>query len=408
MKNREKNNINYLVASRSISLVGDVLFDFANHTFLANLAPNSLSLVAMYQAIERVVAVIFNMLGGVVADLSHRKRIIIITNLINGLFCIAFSFFKNENVLMYLVLVGNGILSFMFAFSSPSYKALTKEIVGERSIQRLNSYLETASTAIRLVLPIFSLLLYNLLKLQGVLLLNGISFIISSILILCIEPLNFECTTANFSFKSIFFDMASGFRYIFDNKQILFLIILSSLVNFFLAGYNLLLPYSHHMFINLSDGLYGLFLTAEAIGGLFGAILSSRFKKDASIFSLVVQLGVSSIFLIVTPFLYLIYKNKFLIMLGPGFFNLFLTIFNIQFFSLIQKQVNNQYLGRVFGIIFTVAVLFMPIGTGVFSFFLDVSNLFNFPIIGASILILSLVFGCFMKYNDQYNNYLSK
>ncbi|MFH0357058.1 MFS transporter [Streptococcus sp. P25B114] len=401
MKNREKNNINYLVASRSISLVGDVLFDFANNTFLANIAPNSLSLVAMYQAIERVIAVIFNMFGGVFADLSHRKKIIISTNLINGLFCIALSFVGSENILMYLVLVGNGILSLMFAFSSPSYKALTKEIVSEQSISKLNSYLETASTSIRLVLPIFSLLLYNLLKLQGVLLLNGITFIISSILIFCIEPLNFERAAVSFSVKSIFCDMASGFRYIFDNKQILFLIILSSLVNFFLAGYNLLLPYTHRMFINLSDGLYGLFLTAEAIGGLLGAILSSRLKKDASIFSLVVKLGVSSIFLIATPFLYLIYKNQFFIMLGPGLFNLFLTVFNIQFFSLIQKQVSNQYLGRVFGVIFTVAVLFMPIGTGIFSSLLDVDNLFNFLIIGMSILILSLVFGISIKYSER-------
>ncbi|MGX7350288.1 MFS transporter [Dolosicoccus paucivorans] len=394
---KERKNINYLVASRSISLVGDILFDFANNTFLANISPNSLHLVAMYQAIERVIAVIFNMLGGVFADLSHKKKIIILTNLINGLFCIALSFIKSENLLMYLVLVGNGVLSFMFAFSSPSYKALTKEIVREQSISKLNSYLETASTSIRLALPIVSLLLYNLLKLQGVLLLNGITFIISSILILCIEPLYFERVSVSFTIKSIFYDMASGFQYIFDNKQILFLIVLSSLVNFFLAGYNLLLPYSHHMFIHLSNGLYGLFLTAEAIGGLLGAVLSNRFNKEISTFSLVTKLGLSSIFLIATPFLYLIYKNQFFIMLGPGLFNLFLTIFNIQFFSLIQKQVNNQYLGRVFGVIFTVAVLFMPIGTGVFSTYLNVSNLFNFSIIGLAIFLLSLVFGAILK-----------
>lgn len=53
MNNRKK-NIQYLVYSKVIYRIGDVMFDFANNTFLAGLNPASLSLVAVYQSLESV------------------------------------------------------------------------------------------------------------------------------------------------------------------------------------------------------------------------------------------------------------------------------------------------------------------------------------------------------------------
>lgn len=61
-------------------------------------------------------------------------------------------------------------------------------------------------------------------------------------------------------------------------------------------------------------------------------------------------------------------------------------------FSYIQKNVDNVFLGRVFGIIFTVAILFMPIGTMTFTFLLSPKNIFNFVIVGLSIGGISLLF----------------
>ena len=53
---------------------------------------------------------------------------------------------------------------------------------------------------------------------------------------------------------------------------------------------------------------------------------------------------------------------------------------------------DNVFLGRVFGIIFTVAILFMPIGTMTFTFLLSPKNIFNFVIVGLSIGGISLLF----------------
>lgn len=82
MIREEHHNILSIVASRMISRIGDIMFDFANNTFLAGLNPTSLSVVAIYQSLESMIGVLFNLFGGVIADSFKRKKIIITTNIL--------------------------------------------------------------------------------------------------------------------------------------------------------------------------------------------------------------------------------------------------------------------------------------------------------------------------------------
>ncbi|MGS3835694.1 MFS transporter [Staphylococcus pseudintermedius] len=400
MKNKVK-NVSYLITSKGISKIGDILFDFANNTFLASLNPTSLSMVAIYQSLESVIGVLFNLYGGVIADNFKRKKIIIGTNVLSGIACMVLSFITQEQWLVYAIVITNVFLALMSAFSAPSYKAYTKEIVKKDYIMKLNSYLETTSTLIKVTVPIVAIFLYNILGIHGVLLLDGFSFLIAALLIFLIVPINEEVSSKEkMTISGIFNDLKIGFRYVYNHKPILMIITLSAFVNFFLAAYNLLLPYSNQMFLEISSGLYGTFLTAEAIGGFVGAILSGFVNKSLSIKCLMLFLACSGLMLMLTTPIYYIFPNIIILAISPALFSLFLSIFNIQFFSIVQKDVDNEFIGRVFGIIFTAAFLFMPIGTGFFSVVLNPNNPFNLFIIGVSITILSLVFGeLFKRYN---------
>ncbi|OAC79785.1 macrolide ABC transporter permease, partial [Streptococcus pyogenes] len=400
MNNRKK-NIQYLVYSKVIYRIGDVMFDFANNTFLAGLNPASLSLVAVYQSLESVIGVLFNLFGGVIADSFKRKKVIITTNILCGTACLVLSFLTKEQWLVYAIVLTNVILAFMSAFSSPSYKAFTKEIVKKDGISQLNSLLETTSTVIKVTVPMVAIFLYKLLGIHGVLLLDGLSFLIAALLISFILPVNDEVVIKEkVTIREIFNDLKIGFKYVYSHKSIFIITVLSALVNFFLAAYNLLLPYSNQMFGEISTGLYGTFLTAEAIGGFIGAILSGFVNKELSSMRLILFLSLSGLMLMLAPPFYIMFHNAIILALSPALFSLFLSIFNIQFFSLVQKDVDNDFLGRVFGIIFTITILFMPIGTGFFSVALNPNNSFNLFIIGSCITILSLVFRIlFKKYN---------
>ncbi|WP_244898601.1 MFS transporter [Staphylococcus lutrae] len=392
-----------MISSKGISRIGDIMFDFANNTFLAGINPTSLSLVAIYQSLENIIGVLFNLFGGVMADRFRRKKIIIWTDILCGVACVMLSFITQEQWLIYAIVLTNVFLALMSAFSGPSYKAFTKEIVRKDRIARLNSLLETTSTIIKVTIPMIAVFLYHMIGVHGVLLLDGLSFLISALLVFFIIPVNKEVATKEkTSISDIFKDLKIGFVYVYHHKSIFIIIVLSALVNFFLAAYNLLLPYSSQMFGHLSDRLYGTFLTAEAIGGFAGAILSGVVNKQLSMMRLMMFLALSGLMLtLITP-VYFTFHNAVILAFSPALFSLFLSIFNIQFFSVIQRDVESALLGRVFGIIFTVAVLFMPIGTGTFAAILNPSNHLNFLIIGLAIMLLSLVFSVLFKKNDVH------
>lgn len=231
----EKRNIVSLVGSKGISRIGDIMFDFANNTFLAGINPHSMSLVGIYQALENIIGTLFNLFGGVIADNFGRKNILVFTNVFCGIICILLSFISIDVWLIYAVVVTNVILAFLSAFSSPSYKAFTKEIVEKQNISKLNSYLETTSTIIKVSVPMIAVFLYGQLGVRGVLILDGISFLAAAFLIYLIKPIGDKVLGNNKkSLSSIFYDLAAGFRYLIDHRKILIIIILSALVNFFL------------------------------------------------------------------------------------------------------------------------------------------------------------------------------
>ncbi|MDR9571497.1 MFS transporter [Streptococcus pneumoniae] len=402
MENKKTKNISYLVMSKGVSKIGDIMFDFANNTFLAGLNPTSLSLVAIYQSLEKVIGILFNLFGGVIADSFKRKKIIIGTNFLSGIACIVLSLISKEQWLVYAIVITNVILAFMSAFSGPSYKAFTKEVVKEDSISKLNSLLETTSTVIKVTIPMVAIFLYNILGVRGVLLLDGLSFLMAALLILFVTPVNEEVDTKEeMTISGVFNDLKVGFKYVYSHKPIFIIIILSALVNFVLAAYNLLLPYSSQMFEGISDRLYGSFLTAQAIGGFLGSILSSFVNRSLSSRRLLLLSACSGLMLMLTAPLYFIFHNLIILIFSPALFSLFLSIFNIQFFSIVQRDVDNEFLGRVFGIIFSVAILFMPLGTVFFSVVLNPNNTFNIFIIGVSITVLSLIFSTLLKRYDR-------
>lgn len=402
MENKKTKNISYLVMSKGVSKIGDIMFDFANNTFLAGLNPTSLSLVAIYQSLEKVIGVLFNLFGGVIADSFNRKKIIIGTNFLSGIACIVLSLISKEQWLVYAIVITNVILAFMSAFSGPSYKAFTKEVVKEDSISNLNSLLETTSTVIKVTIPMVAIFLYNILGVRGVLLLDGLSFLMAALLILFVTPVNEEVDTKEeMTINGVFNDLKVGFKYVYSHKPIFIIIILSALVNFVLAAYNLLLPYSSQMFEGISDRLYGSFLTAQAIGGFLGSILSGFVNRSLSSRRLLLFSACSGLMLMLTAPLYFIFHNLIILIFSPALFSLFLSIFNIQFFSIVQRDVDNEFLGRVFGIIFSVAILFMPLGTVFFSVVLNPNNTFNIFIIGVSITVLSLIFSTLLKRYDR-------
>mgnify|MGYP000843700791 FL=1 len=75
---------------------------------------------------------------------------------------------------------------------------------------------------------------------------------------------------------------------------------------------------------------------------------------------------------------------------------LFMTVFNIHFFSQVQTKVDKQYLGRVFSTIYTLAILFMPPATFLMTLLPSVHTL-SFLLIGFGVMGLALISYLYQK-----------
>lgn len=201
------------------------------------------------------------------------------------------------------------------------------------------------------------------------LLLDGLTFIISGLLIRQLDIL-FE-TEPPVAKQSNFSKIKDAFKYLLAEKNILIVIVFASVINFILAGYELILPFASFAF---SKNAYAFFLTAESVGGLLGAVASNLIQKELSSKYLFWIIAVAGLPLAVMSSLYQVSHWLFGSIICITLFNFCVSVFNIQFMTYIQTNADMTYIGRVFSIVFTAAIIFVPLGSFFFQFVMDVKD----------------------------------
>lgn len=71
---RSKKNGIYMLTGKTTNKIGNVIFDYINNVLIASLGTKASNLLALYQSSEIIVNILFNMLGGVFADLKIGRK----------------------------------------------------------------------------------------------------------------------------------------------------------------------------------------------------------------------------------------------------------------------------------------------------------------------------------------------
>lgn len=373
------------------SKIGNIIFDYANSISIVGAFSGKPWVLALYQSSETIIQIIFNLIGGAKADCGNRKKILILTDLIAALICAALSFSIDTGYMATVMIIANALLAVVYAFNSPTYKSIIRDVIEKEDVGFFNSIAHAGSELITVAGPIIGVGLVGIIGTRGALLFDAATFIISAISEVFLTKISDSSAKASKE-KNVFRDILEGFGYLFKERKILFLIVLASLVNFFLAGYNLLLPYTDVMYADIVDHFYSKALTLEAIGGIVSSVLGSKLfnKFSDNVRALILFLMGTGASLVFEP-ICAISGNYYICLIPYMFFGITLTAFNIQFMSFVQISVDENYLGRVFSIIFTVAVLCMPLGSIIFSAFVDVSNINSYYVVGGGIVALGLI-----------------
>lgn len=370
------------------SKIGNIIFDYANTIRIVGAFSTKPWVLALYQSSETIIQIIFNLIGGAKADSGSRKRLLILTDLISAFFCFVLYFFIETVYMATVMVITNALLALVYAFNSPTYKSIVREVIEKDRIGFYNSISHIGSELIGIAGPIIGVGLVSLIGTRGALLFDAATFVISAVSEFFLEKLH-NTAPSRKKDTHVLHDILEGFRYLIKEKQILFLVILSSLVNFFLAGYNLLLPYTN---ITVTEQFYSKALAMEAVGGIVYSVISAKMfnRFRDSVKMMILFLFGTGFVLILEPILTLLH-NDILCLIPLLLFGMFLTGFNIQFMSHVQISAAETYLGRVFSIIFTVAVLFMPLGSFFFSALTNVQDIKSFYLVGGGIASLASV-----------------
>jgi len=371
------------------SRIGNIVFDYANSVSIVRVFAGKPWILAIYQSSETIIQIIFNLIGGARADRGNRKRIVIITDVLAALICIFLSFFVDSGLMAQVMVIANALLAVVYAFNSPTYKSMIREVIEKERIGFFNSVSHAGGEVIRVIGPIIGVGLAGLIGTRGALIFDAFTFAVSAVAEFFLTKVEGTADVKKDK-RSVLADITEGFGYLVREKEILFLVILASLVNFFLAGYNLLLPYTNEMFGGIIDGFYSKALVMEAVGGIISSAVCARKinKFRDNVLALILFLFATGAVLMLEP-VFALGSNYWFCLIPFALFGTALTSFNIQFMSHVQVSVDENYLGRVFSIIFTVAVLFMPLGSFVFSAVLDPGNVCSYYTVGGGIMALS-------------------
>ena len=372
-----------LISRGAVNKIGNMLYDYGNSVWLASMGTIGQTVLGMYQISELVTSILVNPFGGVISDRFSRRRILMVTDLVCGILCLAISFIRNDSWMIGALIGANIVQAIAFAFSRPANKAIITELVEKDELVLYNSRLELVLQVVSVSSPVLSFLVLQFASLRITLVLDALSFFLAFGLV-ALLPKKEEKTLGEkkLTFKVICADIKEGVHYIVKQKEIFFLLVMASSVNFFFAAFNYLLPFSNQLYG--VQGAYATILTMGAIGSIVGALLASKIK--ASMEMLLFLLALTGLGVMIMGFTlppYLTFSGNFVC-------ELFMTIFNIHFFTQVQTKVEDEYLGRVLSSIYTLAILFMPIATGLMTWLPSV-HLYSFLIIGLGVVALSFL-----------------
>ena len=372
-----------LISRGAVNKIGNMLYDYGNSVWLASMGTIGQTVLGMYQISELVTSILINPFGGVISDRFSRRKILMTTDLVCGILCLAISFIRNDSWMIGALIGANIVQAIAFAFSRPANKAIITELVEKDELVLYNSRLELVLQVVSVSSPVLSFLVLQFASLRITLILDALSFFLAFGLV-ALLPKKEEKTLGEkkLTFKVIFSDIKEGVHYIVKQKEIFFLLVMASSVNFFFAAFNYLLPFSNQLYG--VQGAYATILTMGAIGSIVGALLASKIK--ASMEMLLFLLALTGLGVMIMGFTlpsYLTFSGNFIC-------ELFMTIFNIHFFTQVQIKVEGEYLGRVLSSIYTLAILFMPIATGLMTWLPSV-HLYSFLIIGLGVVALSFL-----------------
>ncbi|MTI82901.1 MAG: MFS transporter [Firmicutes bacterium] len=331
-----------------LSAVGSGLTAFALGVFVFQKTHSamSFSLIILFSFLPSFILLPF---GGVLADRFDRKKMMICgdAGAITGLLFILLVMLS-INMESWHIYIGVAISSVFAAIRNPAYKAAVSDLVAEKFYSQASGLIQLAGSAQYLVSPIIAGFLISVFDIKLVLIIDIITFLIAAAAVFMIKKQN--ATPKKHEKHEFLPDMVDSFRYLLSQKGILCLVLLTSVVCFYIGLFQSL--FGPMMLTLTSSKTLGIALSVMASGMLVSSLFIGIFGiRQNIVFTLSLFLALAGLFYALIG---LFTTVVLIIIIGFLFFST-LPFVNASLEVLIRKNINNKGQGRIWSLVSVIS-----------------------------------------------------
>lgn len=364
-------NKNFLLLwqGQAVSFIGDELFDIILILWIKELT-DSATMTGLFLAMGGFVYMAVTPIAGTFADRYSRKKIIVWTDLLQGGAMISLALlvlFWPQNTqfillcLFIVIIFGEALNSFF----GPAMVAAVPDIVPKSKLEQANSMMDITHSVSLFFGQALGGTLFRIVGAPIIIFFNGISFVVSAFSEMFIEiPQTVSKKEGTYKEQMAAFrqEMMAGFRYVGQTAGLRQLIILMSVLNFFVAPGLVLLPFFVEDFLGVGPQWYGFLLAAAGVGAIIGAVLAGVVSLSGKAQARIILLSffLQAIALGALGFVYSPWLAMLLLLIS----GMCEGVIGIKTTSLIQATTPSEMRGRVFGLLGTLTAAIMSIGFG--------------------------------------------
>lgn len=339
-------NFTLLLSGQLVSQVGDKFHTIALSLWVLAEYGSTARMGAVLAA-SLVPSLILGLFSGSFIDRYHRKVIIVGTDVIRGLVLALFAWlFYSGSISFGLVLLLQAVLSVNAAFFDPAVPSVIPQIVGEKDLGRANAMHQFVNGSAMVGGAVLGGVCVAAFGFLWVFLLNGISFLISAGFEAFIAIPRIAAEKRN----SLWRDVCEGYGYVFRDPLLKVVLFMVMVIHFFVGAVEVMMPVVANELAG--DGARALGFYQGAFGGgtiLAGFILSLftwSGREKRLLFGGVFCMG-------------LVYCGAGFLPAGAGvwgfvpawlLFGIFLMTAGISFRTLLARQTEEAFSGRVFAL----------------------------------------------------------
>lgn len=320
---------------------------------------------------NKIAALILSPIAGVFVDRWDRKRTMVVANLVRApILLLLLAFTSAERVwVVYLVAAVNSAVG---QFFRPAENAMLPRLVGEEQLVPANALNSLNDNLSRLIGPALGGLTAAWLGLRGVVAADSASYLVAAIMIGAIatatrpERRAADAGVLSGTRTDVWREMWGGFLLVWHHPVLRIVFIVFALASLGEGVFQTAFWIYVDQALRGGAGEAGWLMSAQAVGGLIGAMVIGTWGKSRAALSL---LGWGSIGLGLIDLAVYNYP-AFVpgIWLGLGLMALVgipATAFGTGYTTAIQSEAADAYRGRVFGALGAVSALFMIAGAAV-------------------------------------------